>query len=72
MKRFVGGHIWSEVIALTVATLAVASLTGAGEDGTFLIASGFLAITITRRRIQEVLDDRPTGPTGAGRSKGSR
>lgn len=52
MKRFVGGA-WGEVLAITVATLAVVAVTGAGAGATYLIAVGFLAIAIVRHRIQE-------------------
>jgi uncharacterized membrane protein len=60
------------VIAITAATLTVAAVIGAGRNGIFLIAAGFLAIAITRWRIREVLEDRSTGRLGGGRSKGSR
>jgi Mg2+/citrate symporter len=52
MKRFVRGDA-VEVATITVATLAVVAITGAGAGATYLIAVGFLAIAIFRWRLQE-------------------
>lgn len=74
MKCFVGEG-WGEAVLVAVATLAVVAATGASAGGTYLIATGFLAIAIIRRRLQEPPED--IGPsvierTGADRSTGNR
>jgi len=52
MKRFVENQ-WAIVAATTTLTLVVSALTNADENGTLLIAIGFLAVVIC---IQRILD----------------
>jgi hypothetical protein len=56
MKRFVKKE-WVIVLALAVLTVAVSAVAHADEDGTILIAVGFLAVWICSQAIVERLHE---------------
>lgn len=56
MKRFVGED-FGLVATLTVATVAVVAVTGAGAGATYLISFGFLAIAIFWGRLHDPPED---------------
>jgi hypothetical protein len=75
MKHFVSFEV-KAASRMAVGVLGVVAITGAGQDATFLIGVGFLAIEILRWRFREAAEvgERLTlrELLGGGRSKGSR